>query len=209
MSVAAPVYDGRGQAVGQVELPPAVFGLRPHTAVLHEALTWQLASRRRGTHATRTRGMVARSTRKLYRQKGTGRARHGSRGAPIFVGGGVVFGPRPRSYAYPLSKKVRRLAVRSALSARAAEGRVAVLDSLPLSEPKTRVLDGFLRSLGIEGRLLLVVPSPDPAVVRAAANLPGVQVVTAACLNVHDILRSDRLLITREALDRIVEVLAP
>lgn len=204
----APVYDGSGQAVGQVELPSSVFGLRPHTAVLHEALTWQLASRRRGTHATRTRGMVARSTRKLYRQKGTGRARHGGRGAPIFVGGGVVFGPQPRSYAYPLPRRVRRLAVRSALSARAEEGRVAVLERLPLEEPKTRVLDGFLRSLGLGGRVLLVVASPDPLVVRAARNLPHVRVVTAACLNVHDILASDRLLFTREALDRVVEVLA-
>ena len=208
-----PVYDALGKAVGEECLPPALAA-KPHTAVLHEAVVWQLAGRRRGTHATRTRGMVARSTRKLYRQKGTGRARHGGRGAPIFVGGGVVFGPQPRSYGYRLPKQVRRLALRSALSAKAAAGQLAVLDRLELAAPRTRTLAGLLEALGGDraaqkaGGLLLIIASPDPAVERSAANLSSLRVLAAGALNVHDILASQRVLVTREALQRITEVLA-
>ncbi len=205
---AAAVYDQNGARVGEVELAPAVFGLRPHSAVLHEAVVWQLAGRRRGTHATLTRGMVDRTTRKLYRQKGTGRARHGSRGAPVFVGGGIAFGPQPRDYAYALPKKVRRLAMRSALSAKAADGRIAVLDRLDPAQPKTGVLARLLRAVGAEGSVLLVTAAPHAVVARSAANLPRVRVASAASLNVHDVLASDRLVFTREALDRLTEVLA-
>jgi len=206
---AAVVYDLNGARVGEVELAPAVFGLRPHSAVLHEADVWQLAARRRGTHATLTRGMVDRTTRKLYRQKGTGRARHGARGAPIFVGGGIAFGPHPRDYGYPLPKKVRRLAVRSALSAKAAEGRILVLEQLDPAQPKTGALAKLLRAIGAEGAVLLVTAAPHQVVERSAANLPRVSVASATSLNVHDVLVSDRLVITREALDRIAEALAP
>ncbi len=206
MSTAA-VYDSEGKRVGEVELAPSVFDIRPHTAVLHEVLTWQLAGRRRGTHATLTRGEVSRSTRKLYRQKGTGRARHGGRGAPVFVGGGIAFGPRPRSYAYRVPKQVRRLAVRSALAAKAGQGSVAVLDRLQLEQAKTGALARLLRAVDAGGKVLLVTASPDGAVLRAAANLPGLRVLPASCLNVHAILASDRLLITREALARIEEAL--
>jgi large subunit ribosomal protein L4 len=208
-----PVYDALGKAVGEESLPPALAA-KPHKAVLHEAVVWQLAGRRRGTHATRTRGMVARSTRKLYRQKGTGRARHGGRGAPIFVGGGVVFGPQPRSYGYRLPKQVRRLALRSALSAKAAAGQLAVLDRLELAAPKTRTLAGLLEALGGDraaqkaGGLLLIIAAPDPAVERSAANLSSLRVLAAGALNVHDILSSQRVLVTREALQRITEALA-
>ena len=210
------VYDGEGKAVGEVELAAAVFGLTPHTPALYEAVRWQLAGRHRGTHATLTRGMVARSTRKLYRQKGTGRARHGARGAPVFRGGGIAFGPRPRSYRYALPKKVRRLALRSALSARAAEGRIVVLDRLDLDRPKTRTLAAALRAVGQgaagpgrrPGSVLLVTPAPNEVVERSAGNLPGVHVVAAAALNVHAILAADRIVFTREALARLVEGLA-
>jgi large subunit ribosomal protein L4 len=209
----ATVYDGDGKAVGEVELAEAVFGITPHTAVLHEAVLWQLAGRHRGTHSTLTRGKVNRSTRKLYRQKGTGRARHGARGAPVFVGGGIVFGPQPRSYRYTLPKKVRRLALRSALSARAAEGRIAVLDRLELAAPKTRTIATALRAFGRteSGRgpdaraVLLVTAAPNENVERSAANLRGVRVVAAAALNVHAILAADRIVFTREALERLVE----
>ncbi len=204
---AASVYDQSGARVGEVELAPAVFGLRPHTAVLHEALVWQLAGRRRGTHSTLTRGLVNRTTRKLYRQKGTGRARHGSRGAPVFVGGGIAFGPRPRDYGYALPKKVRRLAVRSALSAKAADGRIAVLDRLELAAPKTSVLAKVLQAVAAGGSVLLVMAGPDAAVERSAANLPRVRVASAAALNVHDVLASDRLVFTRAALERVTEAL--
>ena len=202
------VYDAGGNRVGELELAAGVFGITPHTAVLHEAVTWQLAGRRRGTHSTLTRGEVNRTTRKLYRQKGTGRARHGARGAPVFVGGGVVFGPTPRDHSYSLPKKVRRLAIRSALSAKAAEGRIAVLDRLELAQPKTSVLAKMLRAVEAEGKVLLVTAGLDPVVARSAANLPGLHVLQAANLNVHAILTSDRLLIVRDALDQIAEVLA-
>jgi large subunit ribosomal protein L4 len=206
---AAVVYDQNGARVGEVELSAAVFGLTPHTAVLHEALTWQLAGRRRGTHATLTRGFVARTTKKLYRQKGTGRARHGSRNAGLFRGGGVIFGPQPRDHSYRMPRKVRRLALRSALSAKAADGRIAVLDRFDLEEPKTRTLASFLRAVGAEGSVLVVTAAPHRALERSAANLRTVRVMPAAGLNVHDILTSDHLLIAREALDRITEALAP
>lgn len=210
----APVYDQDGKAAGEIDLAEAVFGLTPHTAVLHEAVRWQLAGRHRGTHATLTRGMVSRSTRKLYRQKGTGRARHGGRGAPIFVGGGIAFGPQPRDYRYALPKKVRRLALRSALSARAAEGRIAVLDRLDLGAPKTRTLAEALRSAapaapGTAVRsVLLVTAAPNEIVERSAANLAGVRVVAAPALNVHAILAADRIVFTRDAIQRLVEGLA-
>jgi large subunit ribosomal protein L4 len=207
----ATVYDQNGKAAGEVELAEAIFGVTPHTAVLHEAVLWQLAGRHRGTHSTLTRGMVARSTRKLYRQKGTGRARHGARGAPVFVGGGIVFGPQPRSYRYSLPKKVRRLALRSALSARAAEGRIAVLDRLDLETPKTKTLAAALRApSGADAprSVLLVTAAPNEVVERSAANLPGVRVVAASALNVHAILAADRIVFTREALERLVEGLA-
>jgi large subunit ribosomal protein L4 len=209
----APVYTGNGESAGEIDLAEPVFGVTPHTAVLHEAVRWQLAGRHRGTHSTLTRGNVSRSTRKLYRQKGTGRARHGSRGAPVFVGGGVAFGPQPRGYAYPLNKKVRRLALRSALSARAADGRIAVLDGLDLDVPKTKTLADALRApRGASGArrasVLLVTAAPHEAVERSAANLDGVRVVAAQALNVHAVLAADRIVFTRDALQRLVEALA-
>ncbi len=206
------VYDAQGKRIGEVALPPALER-KPHTAVLHETLLWQLAGRRRGTHATKTRGMVARSTRKLYRQKGTGRARHGGRGAPVFVGGGIAFGPQPRTHGYRLSKQVRRLALQSALAAKAAAGRIAVLDWVTLEHPKTRVLAGLVRAIGggtpgKRGTVLLITASPEPVVTRSAANLPGLRVLPATALNVHDILRCEQVLVTQDALQRITEALA-
>jgi large subunit ribosomal protein L4 len=207
------VYDMQGKRTGEVALPAALTG-RPHTVVLHEALVWQLAGRRRGTHATKTRGMVARSTRKLYRQKGTGRARHGARGAPLFVGGGIAFGPHPRSYAFRLPKRIRRLALQSALAAKAAAGRFAVLDHLTLEQPKTRVLAGLVREIGGAGAserrgvVLLITAGSEPAVTRAAANLAALRVLPATALNVHDILACEHLLVTQDALARITEAFA-
>ncbi len=207
------VYDMQGKRTGEVALPAALTR-KPHTVVLHEALVWQLAGRRRGTHATKTRGMVARSTRKLYRQKGTGRARHGARGAPLFVGGGIVFGPHPRSHAFRLPKRIRRLALQSALAAKAAAGRFAVLDRLSLEQPKTRILAGLVREIGGSeafGRraaVLLITAGSEPAVMRAAANLPSLRVLPATALNVHDILACELLLVTQDALARITEAFA-
>ncbi len=207
------VYDMQGRRTGEVALPAALTR-KPHTVVLHEALVWQLAGRRRGTHATKTRGMVARSTRKLYRQKGTGRARHGARGAPIFVGGGIAFGPHPRSYAFRLPKRIRRLALQSALAAKAEAGRFAVLDRLSLEQPKTRLLAGLVREIGgagaseRRGAVLLITAASEPAVTRAAANLPALRVLPATALNVHAILACELLLVTQDALARITEAFA-
>jgi large subunit ribosomal protein L4 len=162
--------------------------------------------------------MVDRTTKKLYRQKGTGRARHGARGAPIFVGGGIAHGPHPRSYAYRLPKKVRHLAMRSALSVKAAEGRIAVIVQLDLERPKTGPLAKLLRAVGGDVRqrseshrtesVLLVTAAPHQVTERSAANLRGVRVAPAASLNVHDVLRADLLMFTREALEKVTEALS-
>ena len=203
----AQAYDAAGKALGPVELPERVFGIRPHRAVMHEVLVAQLAGRRTGTHATKTRGEVSGSTRKIYRQKGTGRARHGSRKAPIFVGGGIIFGPHPRDYAQDTPKRVRRLAVRSALSAKAADGRVLVVEPPVLEKPRTAAVAALLDRLPVSGTTLLVTAGPDPVLARSAANLPRVTVVAAASLNVHDVLAHDYLVLTRPAVDAVAEVL--
>lgn len=202
----ADVYDGTGHKTGTVDLPEAIFGIRPHRAVLHEVLVAQLAGRRAGTQATKTRGEVAGSTRKIYRQKGTGRARHGSRKAPLFKGGGITFGPKPRSYVQATPKRVRRLAVRSALSARAAAGQVLVVESLTVDPPKTRTLATLLRALPVKGKTLLVTVPDDRFLARVAANLPAVKVLQADSLNVHDLLTNDAIILTRSAVAAVTEV---
>lgn len=206
MAARAQVFDLQGQDAGMVELPEAVFGITPHTAVMHEVLTAQLAARRRGAHATKTRGEVAGSTRKIYRQKGTGRARHGSRKAPIFRGGGITFGPKPRDYGQATPKKVRRLAIRSALSAKAAEGRVVVVESLQLASAKTKAVAQILDRLPVAGRTLLVTPQEDAVLARAAGNLPGVTVAAADRLTLHALLAADYVVFTRPAVDAVAEV---
>ena len=203
----AQVFDVKGKDVGTVDLPEAVFGITPHTAVMHEVLVAQLAGRRTGTHSTKTRGEVAGSTRKIYRQKGTGRARHGSKKAPIFRGGGITFGPRPRDFAQDTPKKVRRLAVRSALSAKAADGKVIVVESLQLEAPKTSAVVELLDRLPVAGETLIVTPAPEALLVRSAANLPQVKVIAAASLNVHDVLATDYVVLTKSAVDAVAEVL--
>ena len=203
----AQVFDVKGKDVGTVDLPEAVFGITPHTAVMHEVLVAQLAGRRTGTHATKTRGEVAGSTRKIYRQKGTGRARHGSKKAPIFRGGGITFGPRPRDYAQDTPKKVRRLAVRSVLSMKAADGKVIIVESLQLEAPKTSAVAELLDRLPVAGKTLIVTPAPDAVLVRSAANLRQVKVIAAASLNVHDVLTADYVVLTKPAVDAVAEVL--
>jgi len=201
----ADLYDTTGKKTGTVDLPEAIFGIRPHRAVLHEALIAQLAGRRAGTQSTKTRSEVAGSTRKIYRQKGTGRARHGSRKAPLFKGGGIIFGPKPRSYKQATPKQVRRLAVRSALSAKASAGRVFVVESLVVDPPKTSALATLLHALPVTGKTLLVTTPDDAVVVRVAANLPAVKVLRADGLNVHDLLRSDAIIFSRPAVAAVAE----
>ena len=199
-------FDLQGKDAGTVELPEAVFGVTPHTAVMHEVLVAQLAARRSGTHATKTRGEVRGSTRKIYRQKGTGRARHGSRKAPIFKGGGITFGPRPRDYAQDTPKKVRRLAVRSALSAKAKDGRVIVVEPLAFERPRASLVADLLDRLPVAGKTLLVTPTADALLLRSAANVRGVSVRAAGAVSLRDILDADYLVLTRSAVDAVAEV---
>lgn len=190
---------------GSVELDPAVFEAPVRAHLFHAEVRRQLARRQRGTHATRNRAGVSGGGIKPWRQKGTGRARQGSIRAPQWSGGGAVFGPVPRSHAHELPKKVRKAALRGALSLRRQEGALLVVDALALPEPRTRQMVQLLGGLGLDAStsLLIVVAGPDLAVERAARNLPWVSVLRAEGLNTYDVLRHQRLLVTRDALDAI------
>lgn len=200
----AVVSQARGR-VGDVEVPAAVFGGPVREHLLHAVVRSQLAGRRAGTAATKTRGFVSGGGKKPWRQKGTGRARAGSIRSPLWAGGGTIFGPQPRDYAYRLPKTARRAALRSALAARHAEGKLLVLDALTLPDAKTKRMLECLRGLGLEGEtVLIVLPAPDPTVERAARNLPGVKVLRVGGLNVYDVLGHANLVLTRPALDQVV-----
>jgi large subunit ribosomal protein L4 len=198
-------YDGQGAPAGEVELPSSIFGQTPHAAVMHQAYLRQLANSRQGTAATKTRGEVRGGGAKPYRQKGTGRARHGSEREPQMVGGGTVFGPQPRSYRQRMPSKMRRLALRSALSVKAEEGKVSVLQGLDIEEPKTRVMADLLRAIGVEDTVLLVLPASNDVVSRSIGNLPWAKVILAHNLNLYDLFTHDQLLIARDALEQIEE----
>lgn len=204
----AQIFDPQGKGTGTVELPASVFGIKPHRAVVHEVLVAQLAGRRAGTHSTKTRSEVAGSTRKIWRQKGTGRARHGSRKAPLFKGGGITFGPKPRDHAQDTPRKVRRLAMRSVLSARAAEGKIVVVEPLALEEPRTQAVADLLGRLPVSGRTLIITAAPDAVLARAAANLAGVTVRAAAAVTVRDLLAADAVVMAKPAVAALAEVYA-
>lgn len=200
------VYDMSGKEVGEVELADKVFGIEPNEAVLHDAVVMQQASQRRGTHAVKNRSAVRGGGRKPWKQKGTGRARQGSIRSPQWVGGGVVFGPTPRSYAYKLPKKVRRLAIKSALSSKVKDQELLVLDNLMLEQPKTRDMVAVLKSLGAEKKALVVIDSLDQNAALAVRNLPNVKLIQADGVNVLDVLYHDKLIMTRGAASRVEEV---
>jgi large subunit ribosomal protein L4 len=207
------LYDRTGANVGSVDLVDALFAAPVNEAVLHQAVVAQLAGRRLGTSNTLTRGMVRGGGKKPYRQKGTGRARQGHRTAPHFRGGGVVFGPHPRSYDQRLPKKMRRLALRSALSAKFTDDAIRVVDKFGMdAEPKTKAFVGILQALGAgnghERRVLVVAPAKDAMLLRSLSNLPSVTVILADSLNVVDLLNADAVLIEQPALARIEEVYA-
>ena len=187
------------------QLPESLFGVTPHQAVMHQALLRQLANARQGTAATKTRGLVSGGGAKPYRQKGTGRARHGSEREPSMVGGGTVFGPQPRSFAQRMPKKMRRLALRSALSVKAQEGKVSVVDGFDLEGPKTKRMVELLRAAGVEESALIVLPAPSLVVQRSAANLPWAKVIQASNLNLYDLFTHDRLVIHADALPILEE----
>jgi len=202
------LYDRTGKSVGSVELADALFAAPVNAAVLHQVVTAQLAGRHLGTADTKTRGEVRGGGRKPYRQKGTGRARQGSRTAPHYRGGGAVFGPHPRSYEQRLPRKMKRLALRGALTAKLGDDAIKVIDAFGLEAIKTRELAGVLLALSARGRVLVVAPGRDQTLELSARNLPTVEVILADSLNVVDLLKADVVLIEQPALARMEEVYA-
>ncbi|EMR06323.1 50S ribosomal protein L4 [Bhargavaea cecembensis DSE10] len=201
------VLNQTGASVGEVELSESVFGIEPNEAVLFEAIISQRASLRQGNHKTKQRGEVAGGGRKPWRQKGTGRARQGSTRSPQWRGGGTVFGPVPRSYSYKLPRKVRRLALRSALSAKVREESLVVLDALTFDAPKTKAFVQVLKDLSVDKKALFVTAELDENVALSARNIPGVTVVSANGINVLDLVGHDKLVMTKSAVEKVQEVL--
>jgi large subunit ribosomal protein L4 len=202
------LFKQDGSQAGEFELNESVFGIEPNTHVLHEAVVMQRASQRQGTHDVKNRSEVRGGGRKPWRQKGTGRARQGSIRSPQWVGGGVVFGPTPRSYSYKLPKKVRRLALKSALSSKVKEENLVVLEALSFEAPKTKEFVNMLTALNVNKKALIVTAEFDENVVRSANNLQGVKVLTVTEVNVLDLLSHDKLILTKEAAEKAGEVLA-
>jgi large subunit ribosomal protein L4 len=198
------LFNSAREKVGTVDLDDSIFAAEVKEHLFHMVVRYQLAARRQGTHATKRRAEVSGGGRKPWKQKGTGRARQGSTRAPHWRGGGVVFGPQPRSHAFALNKKVRRAALRSALSRRQGEGSLYVLDGVALPEVKTRHFAQFMKAFAFES-LLVVVPSEDANLSRAARNIPGVTVLPVAGLNVYDVLRHRNIALTAPAIAPIVE----
>jgi len=196
--VTAALFSSAGDPIGEVTLDPAVFGIEPNVAVMHQVVTAQLAAARSGTADTKTRGEVRGGGRKPWRQKGLGRARQGSIRSPQFRGGGVVFGPHPRSYRQRTPKKMRRLALRSALSARAAEGQVKVVESFDWAEPKTKQAIALLKAMEVSGKALVVLGKGDEVAARSLGNLPQVVLTETGRLATYDVLWADTLVFTRE-----------
>jgi large subunit ribosomal protein L4 len=202
------LYSKSGTEAGDVELPEALFAAPVNTAVMHQAVVAQLAGRRIGTADTKTRGEVRGGGHKPYRQKGTGRARQGSRRAPHYAGGGVVFGPHPRSYEQRLPKRMKRLALLGALTSKFDDGAVKVVEDLDMDAIKTRELVAYLDALGAHGRVVVVANAKDEKLELSARNLPGVVIIRADSLNVVDVLGADTLLITQLSLPTMAEVYA-
>jgi len=201
-----PVYDLSGQVVDHVQLSEAVFGVPFNEAVVHQAMVRQLANRRQGTASTKARGEVKGSQRKLYAQKHTGRARRGNIKSPVLRGGGVVFGPKPRSYRQAMPKKMRRLALRCVLSAKAREGNMKVVQDIAFEEAKTRYMAGVLSSLGSDSSVLILTGQSTPEVVRSAANLPDVKVLPSALVNVLDLITHEMLIASVPAIREIEQI---
>ena len=202
------VLNMAGAEVGTVELNDSIFGIEPNTAVVHEVVKNHLANCRQGTQSALTRAEVSGGGKKPWRQKGTGHARQGSTRAPQWTHGGIVFAPKPRSYSYVLNKKVKRLAMKSALSAKAAAGEIIVIDSIKMDSIKTKDFRAFLNVVKADGKSLVVTPAKDEIVVKSARNIPGVETSMANLINVYDILKAKYLVLDKEALTVIEEVFA-
>ncbi|MEA5151522.1 MAG: 50S ribosomal protein L4 [Oscillospiraceae bacterium] len=204
----ANVFNMAGEKIGEIELSEAIFGVEPNKSVLHDSVKNHLANCRQGTQSALTKGEVSFTTRKPWRQKGTGRARAGYAGSPVWYHGGVAFAPKPRDYSYTLNKKVRRIALKSALSAKAADNEIIVIDGLKVEEIKTKVFQSFLGKLGVEGKALVVTENVDEKVVKSARNIAGVTTTIANILSPYMILTGGKLIVDKAALAKIEEVYA-
>ncbi len=202
------VVDMQGKKVSSVDLADAIFGIEPNAAVMHQMVVSYLANQRQGTQSALTRSEVSGGGRKPWRQKGTGRARQGSTRSPQWYHGGVVFAPKPRDYRFSVNKKVRRLAMKSAFSTKAAAEEIIVIDSIALDEIKTAKIAAMLSAVGSERKALIVLPEVDEKVIKSARNIPGVKTAQVNELNVYDILNADKLIIAKDALTKIEEVYA-
>jgi large subunit ribosomal protein L4 len=202
------LYNQSGSQVGEIELNDSVFGIEPNNHVLFEAVIMQRASLRQGNHKTKVRSEISGGGRKPWKQKGTGRARQGSIRSPQWRGGGTVFGPVPRSYSYKLPKKVRRLAIKSALSSKVLEENILVLETLAFDAPKTKEFTAVLKGLSVNSKALIVTANLEENVALSARNIPGVTVVTASGVNVLDVMNHDKLIMTKAAVEKVEEVLA-
>jgi large subunit ribosomal protein L4 len=202
------VFDMAGNQVSETELNDAVFGITPNEGVMHAMVVNYLANQRQGTQSTLTRTEVSGGGRKPWRQKGTGHARQGSTRAPQWVHGGVALGPKPRDYRYALNKKVRRLAMKSALSTKVLDNNMIVLDALELDTFKTKTIVEMLKALNVDGKALIVTAEADQKVVKSAANIPGVKTAAVNSLNVYDILNHDKFIVVKNAVEKIEEVYA-
>ena len=204
----AKLFNMAGEKIGEIELSEAIFGIEPNKSVLHDYVKMHLANCRQGTQSALTKGEVDFTTKKPWRQKGTGRARAGYAGSPVWYHGGVAFAPKPRDYSYSLNKKVKRLALKSALSAKAAEDEIIVIDGLAVEEAKTRTFKAFLNKIGVTGKALVITEAVDEKVVRSARNLPGVTTTFANILDPYMILTSGKLVVDKAALAKLEEVYA-
>ncbi|AKL97053.1 50S ribosomal protein L4 [Clostridium aceticum] len=202
------VYNVSGEQVSEIELNENVFGVEVNRHVLYEVVKNQLANKRQGTQSAKTRAEVRGGGRKPWRQKGTGRARHGSIRSPLWVGGGTIFAPKPRDYSYTLPKKVRRLAMKSALSSKVNSNELIVLDELSLQLPKTKEMLNILKNLKVDKKALIVTGDKNDAVIKSARNIPGVDTTSVNTLNVYDILKYDKFIITKDAVQKVEEVYA-
>ena len=202
------VFDMAGKQVAETELNDEIFGITPNEAVMHAAVVNYLANQRQGTQSTLTRTEVSGGGRKPWRQKGTGHARQGSIRAPQWVHGGIALGPKPRDYSYSLNKKVKRLAMKSALSTKVIDNNMIVLDALTLEDYKTKTVVDMLKALGVEGKALIVTAEADSKVIKSAANIPGVKTAAVNTLNVYDILNYDKFIVVKNAVGKIEEVYA-
>ena len=202
------VYNMAGEKVGEIELSDAIFGIDPNKSVLHDSVKNHLANCRQGTQSALTKGEVSYTTAKPWRQKGTGRARAGYKGSPVWTHGGVAFAPKPRDYSYTLNKKVKRLALKSALSAKAAEEAIIVIDDLKAEEIKTAAFAAFLKNINVSGKALVVTENVDEKVVKSARNIAGITTTIATILSPYMILNNRKLVVSKAALAKIEEVYA-